>query len=91
MFALILISYLVVRLKNYKDLDPKTDKENQDNNGTKISIEIPIDNIETSYEMIGQLSNKEAAYELCKTCTEKIDCPKSKRGTSHNEIITVLF
>ena len=113
MFALILISFLVVSLKNYEELDPKSDKKHKIENGIETSIEIPNDNtenpngnteipngnnevpndnskipnetpnenIESQNEMFEPLDDKQAAYELCKSCIKKIDSPKSnKRG-----------
>ena len=37
--------------------------------------------VEETSEVDGQLNDDQAAHELCKTCTEKIDSAEPQRGT----------
>ena len=117
MFVLILTSYLVVRLKNYEDLefkDAKTEQPEEEGMVEETKVEptengdlpvggpedpVPLDvNWETEVYpdhadapdvVDGQLSDTQAAHELCKTCTEKIDSAEPERGKVQS--CTVVF
>jgi len=107
MFVLILTSYLVVRLKNYEDLefkDAKTEQPEEEGMVEETKVEptengdlpvggpedpVPLD-VDWETEVYpdhadapdvvdGQLSDTQAAHELCKTCTEKIDSAEPER------------
>jgi len=114
MFVLILTSYLVVRLKSYKDLDFKDASKEQSEHEEEDMVEkikvlpaengdIPEDISEIPLEEVpdglpemysdapdvvdGQLSNTQAAHELCKTCTEKIDSAEPERDPHRRQRI----
>ena len=82
MAGLVLTSYLVVRYKKYDDLKLKDNEETKEPH----DVELLETRVETPpHEPVpdvvdGHLSDTQAAHELCKTCTEKIDTAEPERG-----------